>query len=293
MVEIRWFDFAIEPEMIINISIIYGIYCHYGCNSWSPASRFLLMSTPSLNGCKISLRNAAVECLYCGYLMRGVLKGVSKMCSKVPISRLPIPKPTHLLTHNLTPDPLTPSVAAFRDEVLTKRPITQRRSRLLAPQSHFSYVSPLPLPFPYDLQIIERQIKTEDIEQWLAGREAVHKRPPGDAPESNPSNEEVELEVYYAKNRDARVVLIGLAETGLNDCVPHLDVGDAFETLGAPSFFPTPEEFKSSEGTSESAAAPRARQELVDVLSGHAVLMSSEKSKVHFAPWFVWTNICI
>jgi hypothetical protein len=218
--------------------------------------------------------------------MPGVLKGVSKMCSKVPISSLPIPKPTHLLTHNLTPDTLTPSVAVLRNEVLTKKPTIQRRSRLLASQSHFSYVSPLPLPFPYDLQPIEGPIKAEDIERWLAEREAVHKRSLGDASEPSPSDKEVDLEMCYPKNRDQPRVLIGLAETGLNDCVPHLDVGDAFETLGAPSFFPPSQKSRSGDETSEAAAA-HARQELIDVLSGHAVLMSSEKSKAPFAPWSV------
>ena len=79
--------------------------------------------------------------------------------------------------------------------------------------------------------------------------------------------------------------LIGLSETGLRDCVPHLDVGDAFAVLGNPTL--TDEFNEDGDGEpSEVEAVVGARQDLVDVLSGHATLMSPpEVTEGGFAPW--------
>src|SRR5436190_18714384 len=92
--------------------------------------------------------------------------------SKLAIGALPLAPKHHLLIHNLTPDTHTPSVSAFRSHVLTTKPSLQRRARLLAPESHFSFVSPLPLPFPYDITPLESSGVAHDkggyIEQWLA-----------------------------------------------------------------------------------------------------------------------------
>jgi hypothetical protein len=54
--------------------------------------------------------------------------------NKYSISALPLAPPTKLLTHNLTPDPRTPDVQVFRNQVLTTTPSLQRRARLLAPE---------------------------------------------------------------------------------------------------------------------------------------------------------------
>jgi hypothetical protein len=203
------------------------------------------------------------------------------MSNKLPISALPLPKPSHLLTHNLTPDSHTPTVAEFRGRVLPTTPSIQRRARLLSPQSHFSYVLPLPLPFPYEIEAPPEEpvSKADYVEQWLAAREAVHPK------DSSSNSDKSTLELYYPKNRDQPRVLIGLAETGLGDCLPQLDVGDAFETLGVPALLPLPEDEKPLRDVAEDAAIKR--QEVVDVLSGHAVLMSPEQSDVPFAPWCV------
>lgn len=76
-----------------------------------------------------------------------------------------------------------------------------------------------------------------------------------------------------------------MSETGLRDCVPHLDVGDAFAVLGNPTL--TDEFNEDGDGEpSEVEAAIGARQDLVDVLSGHATLMSPpEVTEGGFAPW--------
>jgi hypothetical protein len=103
----------------------------------------------------------------------------------VPISSLLLPPPSHLLPNNLTPDPNTPTPSTFLHEVLAKKPTIQRRARLLSPSSHFSYVSPLPLPFPYQISPQDGEVgdKPEDraayVEKWLSMREATHARGQG------------------------------------------------------------------------------------------------------------------
>jgi hypothetical protein len=71
----------------------------------------------------------------------------------------------------------------------------------------------------------------------------------------------------------------------LRDCVPHLDVGDAIAVLGNPTL--TDEFNEDGDGEpSEVKEAVGARQDLVDVLSGHATLMSPpEVTEGGFAPW--------
>lgn len=137
--------------------------------------------------------------------------------------------------------------------------------------------------FPYDIDPpvpAQDANQTNYIEKWLAEREAIHPQPPSallsDAP----------LMKHAPKHRDQPLDLIGISETGLRDCVPHLDVGDAFTVLGTPSLA---HEFD-DEGhpqPSQVQEAVAARQDLIDVLSGQHVLMSPADSgdKTPFAPW--------
>jgi hypothetical protein len=199
--------------------------------------------------------------------------------AKYPISALPLPPLPTLLTKCLTPDPNTSSITAFR-EVLRKTPSIQRRARLLSPESHFSHISPCPLPFPYDIQPPEDQDseeadKSSVIESWLAAREPAIPQPTLAQYPDGP------LRKYLPENRDQPLELIGISETGLRDCAPHLDVGDAFQVIGAPSLS---DEFSDEgDGTpSDREDIRAARQDLVQVLSGHAMLMSED-----FAPWSV------
>ncbi|KAG6900226.1 hypothetical protein C0993_001295, partial [Termitomyces sp. T159_Od127] len=193
------------------------------------------------------------------------------MAAKPPLSALPLPPPSDLLIHRLTPDARTPSVSAFRTDVLPSAPSLQRRARLLAPACHFSYVNPFPIPFPYDIDPPgpndpPAPDKNAYIETWLAAREAVHERP---SPHPN-----AVLRIHDPKLRDTPRVLLGIAHTALRDCLPHLDVGDAFAVLG-------------SEHGPVSPEAVSAREELVDVLSGHSVLATPKDTddSAAFAPW--------
>ena len=214
---------------------------------------------------------------------------MSSAYTKVPLSALPLPPKSHVLPLNLTPDPRTPSAAAFR-QYQKDTPSYQRRARLLSPEAHFSYVAPFPIPFPFRVDPEEaeegaqREVKDQEafIERWMAQREALHEKPvaSGDAARVG------RLKKYYpeAGKRDQPLELIGLSETGLRDCLPHLHVGDAFEYLGPPTLLQTSE--SQVEGTSASEGDIAIRQELVDVLSGHASLMDVEEdSAVPWAPW--------
>ncbi|KAG6906297.1 hypothetical protein DXG01_014685 [Tephrocybe rancida] len=206
---------------------------------------------------------------------------------KLPLSALPLPPPSQLLIHRLTPDPHTPSVSAFRTSVLPSKPSLQRRARLLAPQSHFSFVNPLPVPFPYDIDppgpdAPPVEDKGAYVEEWLAKREATNERP---VDERYP-NAALRIHDPDPELRKQPVVLLGLAETALRDCLPNLDVGDALAVLGAPSLS---DEY-GDEGDSQPSDNPdavKARQELVDVLSGQSVLATPKdvEDKRAFAPW--------
>ncbi|KAL7279034.1 hypothetical protein ACG7TL_006867 [Trametes sanguinea] len=216
----------------------------------------------------------------------------------VPISALPLPPPSHSLTHALTPDPYTPTPAAWRATRAT-RPSVQRRARLLAPPAHFSYVAPCPLPFPFRVEYPEGveeeggEAQVEAVERWLVEREAL-REVPGAAAGQEEGEGKRRLKVYVSEKRDEERVLIGLAETGLRDCVPHLDVGDAFDLLGEPSLTGPFGQGENAEQAANGAAraegdeaARAARQELVDVLSGHALLTNGEGEdpQTQWAPW--------
>ncbi|KAF9484347.1 UPF0061-domain-containing protein [Pholiota conissans] len=202
---------------------------------------------------------------------------------KFPISALPLASKKDLLIHQLISDTHTPDPLAFR-RVQVQSPSLQRRARLLPPPSHFSHVAPFPVPFPYD---IEPPVPAPDpsqpnyIETWLAEREAIHPLPPSTLHPDPP------LIKHAPKQRDQPLNLIGVAETALRDCLPHLDVGDAFTVLGTPSLA---HEFD-DEGDpqpSEAQEVVAARQDLIDVLSGQFVLMSPADGggdKIPFAPW--------
>jgi len=140
----------------------------------------------------------------------------------------------------------------------------------------------MPLEFPYEVTPPDPPTVIQDkagyIEKWLSEREAIHESTPSTKVQSS-------LNKYTSKLRNRKRELIGLSETCLRDCLPHLDVGDAFEVLGKPALVPLIEEEVSSASSPEAEAV---RQELVDVLSGHAVLMAPESSpgsNISFAPW--------
>lgn len=92
--------------------------------------------------------------------------------SKLPISEIQLVS-TYL--SRLTPDPHTGSTPnEFRDN-LKVRPSLQRRARIIPHNAHFSYVSPLPLSFPYQIPLSDDiQDKSQYIEKWLSEREPTN-----------------------------------------------------------------------------------------------------------------------
>lgn len=196
---------------------------------------------------------------------------------KVPISSLSIVPKSKSLQHNLVPDPATPSHADFTQSVLHKNPSVQRRSRLVDSKAHFSFVTPLHLPFPYEIEPPEtEEDKTAWVEKWLSLREPTEKR--------STSVDPNKLCKYASAERDKLPErhLLGLATSALHDCLPQLDVGDAFQEIGTPALAPRSSDENGSAGADEKAK--QAREELVDVLCGHTVLMS-EDDRMPYLPW--------
>ncbi|KAF8751625.1 hypothetical protein RHS01_08554 [Rhizoctonia solani] len=158
--------------------------------------------------------------------------------SKYAIGSLPLPPSSHILTHNLTPDPFNPL-------------------RILHPSSHFSYVAPLPLPFPYRITPPEGEQdvdKAELIEEWLSKHE------PWNKPRSH--------RIWKA----ASIPLVMGPGTRNESC-----------SLRGSGSLSQPRLKKKKRQDNA------ARQELVDVLSGHSVLMSippsAESEEKGYAPW--------
>jgi hypothetical protein len=158
---------------------------------------------------------------------------------------------------------------------------------LVNSKAHFSFVTPLHLPFPYEIEPPENEEEAEIdkagyVDQWLSRREPLEKRDP--LPGTTPTH----LDKYSSAERDKlpKRHLIGLAPTALQDCLPQLDVGDAFQEIGTPALLPNPKETNGAVEAGDTEPR-RIREELVDVLGGHTVLMSHEQSgeRVHYLPW--------
>jgi hypothetical protein len=140
--------------------------------------------------------------------------------------------------------------------------------------------------FPYDIEApVDRPPNAPNgyIEEWLSERETLHLQAP------SASHPDAPLRKYISKGRDQPLELIGISETAVRDCVPHLEVGDAFAILGTPTLS---SEFD-DEGDPQPSDFPKvvdARQDLIDVLSGHSTLMSpplaeAPPDSTPFAPW--------
>ncbi|KAG8897843.1 hypothetical protein FRB99_007877 [Tulasnella sp. 403] len=203
--------------------------------------------------------------------------------SKAPVSRLPLPDSSRILTHNLTPDPLSPSVQGLVDTMKT-RPTALRRSQATHDSSHFAYLSPLPLPFPYRIAPPPSDTPSREralyIERVLSTQEALT-----EAPEVSTEAPNNGLKKYQSPEREVFPrELLSIAPSSLRDCFPHLDVGDAIKYMGPGQL--SGEASPRESGTENEQAI---RQELVDILSGNAVLMAIPNDDTSqengYAPW--------
>lgn len=213
------------------------------------------------------------------------------MQAKLSLASIPTAPATRLLTHNLTADPVAKDPAEFF-KLLHDAPSLQRRARLLDPSAHFSYVNPLPLPFPFHIQFPEDvQDKKQFIDSWLSMKEATEVVNP--VAESNNEKEGITLTKYTSEDRIQERELLGLSTSCINDYFPQLDIGDSLNIIGVPSLLVNGEKnqqqnvkVQQSEGTKNDT---KAREELIDILSGHTVLASfpseSSESGRGYAPW--------
>lgn len=226
------------------------------------------------------------------------------------------------LPEYLTPDAVVPSVSSLlslssyssqnatpeSSEVGSKdykaRPSMLRRSRPVK-GAHFSYVTPLPLTFPYAVKahkVKPRKVPGEAVGDGSAVKDgaveeavdqAKHSTPPSPRPTLDVEDYLASLEpdlndpikahgtdrpaAYTSEDRRDSLgtpKLVGLSRSCLDDLLPHLDVGDAFEHLRTGK-------------DSDNAEERQKRDELVNVIAGHAVVARppSGAGDKGFGPW--------
>lgn len=256
---------------------------------------------------------------------------------KKSILALPLAKS---LPEYLTPDPLIPSVSALQavhaydSENLREgaedttssnyipKPSNLRRSRQIA-HSHFSYVTPLPVSFPYAVkpgQVKPRKVPGEAVGDGSgvkegaaaeAAKKAQRSTPPPSLnvedflaslePDPNdgiPAVDGSEKPVAFSsENRREALgtpLLAGLSRKCIEDILPGLDVGDAWTFLKEGKDAPGSNQTDHANGGTEAvigdasstSVEARKRAELTQFLAGHIVrIESSQDGSKGFAPW--------
>jgi hypothetical protein len=206
---------------------------------------------------------------------------------KVSLASLPVVDASRRLTRCLTPDPVAKDPAAFF-KLLQETPSLQRRARLLDSAAHFSYVSPQPLPFPFRIEFTEDvEDKKGFIEAWLSHREATEPTERVMPLEADGGSGELVLTKLTADKRIQERELLGVAPQCVKDCLPQLDIGDSLEYIGRPSLTAGTDKNVQNTNISKGDGQAKARQELLDVLSGHTVLASfpTNSPTEGYAPW--------
>lgn len=181
------------------------------------------------------------------------------------------------------------------------KPTILRRSRPVH-RSHFSYVTPLPVSFPYAVkphQVRRRKVPGEAVGDGSAVKDGAPSKAAEKANVETPQQDVMNVEDFLAtmepdlsfpvkpvgqdvpaaytsetrKEALGTPQLAGLSKQALDDLLPNLEVGDAFEHLQS-----------GSSGSSDEAKAKR--EELVSFLAGHTVAYREPKDgKKGFAPW--------
>lgn len=207
--------------------------------------------------------------------------------AKYPIASLPLVAPSDRLTQSLTPEDAATSVKSFQKETLVGHPSLLRMSRIIPPSVHFSFTTPYPMPFPYRIPAADasagQQTRADHIENWLSQREPLVAEPKAPLQEGVfPQEYSAPLQKLSSNGKNESVeqrYLLALSKACIDDCLPALDAGDAFDVLSPPSSEQDP-------STTQAEQRQAAHQELVDVLCGHSSLMTSPDSDgAGFAPW--------
>lgn len=227
-----------------------------------------------------------------------------------PLLSLPLPPPSQRVTHQLLSDSYTPSPTSLV-AVPHSNPSFVRRSRPVLQGAAFSYVSALPIPFPYEFpadQVEESgkaaakedasnedksqeqkyQKQMEEVEEILRRYEV---NPAELGSPAYPATSPDGLAGYLAPARKARSFpsarLLGVSPAAIRDCLPRLDVGDAFDFIQQTSGRDGPDTYSSGPTAAEPKNdAAKARYQLSDVLAGRAcpaVLPKSESELDIFA----------
>ncbi|PWN22857.1 UPF0061-domain-containing protein [Microstroma glucosiphilum] len=234
----------------------------------------------------------------------------------VPLLSLPLPPPSQRLTNNLLPDAYTPSPTSLLSTP-DSTPSLVRRARPVPQGAGFSYVTPLPLPFPYEFPAEQKEESDKEVslgEQHRREAEAEGGGADADSAEARYERQMQEVErvmrryeiqvseldkpEYPAKDAEGlagyltpakraqtypSARLLGLSAAALRDCLPNLDVGDAFEFIKSTSGRDGPDTYASGPMAPQPKDdAARARFQLSDVLAGRAVaaVLPSEESQL-------------
>jgi hypothetical protein len=208
------------------------------------------------------------------------------------------------LTQQLLPDALTPTPSALLS-VPESSPSLLRRSRHVGEGSHFSYVTPLPLSFPYNLAAGEEANaeKTDEeeeqerkrfeamndeekqefkMEKAKEGMERIEKllRPYELDPQSIASGGDgVERLTGYlpsarSKQHFPSARILGISQACVQDCLPHLDIGDTVQWVSSKSGKDDPDCYSSgpmAKVPAKEDTEAYARHQLSDYLSGRLV----------------------
>lgn len=193
-----------------------------------------------------------------------------------PLSLPRVPR-SQQLTVNLIPDPITPNAHALLATPISF-PSLLRRSRQVRDGAHFSYVSPLPLSFPYDIKVDPQEDESMQVESYFRALELP--TPPAGTSRCQAIAAARQRTATYPSAR-----LVAFSPPTHEAYLPHLDVGDAYtwiqSTSGTPTAYSSGPAL-ATEGDAHmwgtaSADPAMARQALSDWASGRAYSVDIEE----------------
>ncbi|KAE8221999.1 hypothetical protein CF319_g4731 [Tilletia indica] len=203
-----------------------------------------------------------------------------------PILALPLLDPAARLATNLIPDPCTPAPRSLLAQPgQPGHPSFLRRARPVTQGAHFSYVTPLPLEFPYDIAVTtdaassglseedRSRLRMVQMEEQLKAWD-ISKQEASSAQEGGARAQSLQLFIPQGRTHSppfAPFRLLGVSPSAL----PQLDIGDTRDFILSHSAQPSTRESVTSgpnvpvPPTSETSAYNR--WALSEVLSGRGI----------------------
>lgn len=191
---------------------------------------------------------------------------------KMPVTIANLPLPSSTLQHSLfrlDPDPaLEDHTTNHKHVSQSETPcVDQRRARTFGKGGHWAYVTPLPIEFPYHMPQDADSTRPGNIEDWLHEYDVWSNQKQAIGANG--------LRALTSDRRSAwQPELLGVCKPCVQQCLPHLKVGNAFDYQRRG---PGGEE-KNEETTNLDEAAT----ELLDVVSGRKVLLGEKQT---YLPW--------